>query len=65
MEAGRLIEAADIHRGSTATTFDRGRDEYWIAPSIGEMARMIVVIVPPYFQNISRVEWHLLSYQLR
>jgi hypothetical protein len=66
VEAGQTLNAIDILLGGeNQSGYFPGNEDYWIAPSVGTMVRIVSQNEPPYYQNISRFEYHLVSYTLK
>jgi hypothetical protein len=65
-EAGQKIYAIDIlSRAGNHERFQNVTTDFWIAPSLGVEVRRIAAIAPPYPQQYSGWEFHLLSYTLK
>ncbi len=65
-EAGQKIYAIDIlARAGNRESFQNVTTDCWFAPSLGVEVRRITVLAPPYPQQYSGWEFHLVSYTLK
>jgi hypothetical protein len=66
LEAGQKIYAIDIlARAGNHERFQNVTTDFWIAPSLGVEVRRIAIISPPYPQQYSGWEFHLVSYTIK